>query len=119
MSITLILLILVAHYTFDWKFQTRNMAENKSKCNKALGRHVLVYFIGLLHVVAFSQLTLGWAVFNAIAHFGVDYCSSRMTSKFYQEENYKPFWDTIGADQLVHYLILFISAAFNLNIPIL
>ena len=119
MSITLILLILVAHYMFDWRFQTRNMAENKSKCNKALGRHVLVYFIGMLLVVAFSNLTLGWAVFNAIAHFVVDYCSSRMTAKYYKEGQNKKFWNTIGADQMVHYFILFLSAAFNLNIPIL
>lgn len=118
MDLMLIFLILVTHYVFDWKLQTRYMAENKSTSNKALGIHVGVYTIGMLLVSVCSPLSVGWAIFNGLAHFGVDYISSRLTSKHYKSEKYKKFWDTIGADQLIHYIILFLSAAINLNIPL-
>jgi len=103
----MIFAILITHYLFDWVFQSRFIAENKSKRLDALTLHVLIYTAGLILLAIFSELTIGWALFNGIAHFGVDFISSKMSAKAWQKEDKKQFWNIVGADQLIHYLILY------------
>ena len=108
-GVDLILVILFVHYVFDWRFQTRWMAENKSSRLDALGLHVLIYFIGLLIIAAFTPLSITWALVNAILHFGVDFCSSKISRKAWLHHDKKRFWNTIGFDQFCHYAILFLT----------
>lgn len=107
----LILLMFVVHYVFDWVLQTRWMAENKSKNNNALLLHVGIYSIGLFLLAAFTPLSIFWACINTVAHFAVDFISSRITSHMWTNNMNDGFWNTIGADQMVHYLILFSTIA--------
>lgn len=108
----MIALILITHYFFDWTFQPRYIAENKSKSLKILSAHVLIYTIGLLLVSGFVCPTApyAWAIMNGLAHFVVDFFTSKLSAYFYINQNYKAFWNVVGADQLIHYLFLFYSA---------
>lgn len=112
MSLYLILAIVVTHYIFDWVLQTQEMSLNKYKCNKALGRHVAVYTSGLVLLALFSPLSIWWALFNGFVHFWVDYTTSKMTHNYYEKGKMKSFWNTIGADQMIHYIILFVTSSF-------
>lgn len=99
--------ILATHYLFDWVFQTRFIAENKSKRLDVLTIHVSIYTAGLILLAVFSELTIVWALFNGAAHFIVDFFSSKSSAYYWAKGEHKKFWNTVGADQLIHYLILF------------
>jgi hypothetical protein len=102
--------ILVVHYIFDFVLQSRWMAENKSKNLSALTQHVLIYTAGLLGLAVVSPaLSVWWALGNGAIHWLVDFTTSRISSKAYQSNNLKSFWNTIGADQLIHSLCLLLS----------
>lgn len=99
--------ILVTHYLYDWVFQSRFIAENKSKRLDVLTLHVLIYTVGLILLAVSSELTIAWALFNGAAHFIVDFFSSKLSAHYWSKGEHKKFWNTVGADQLIHYLILF------------
>jgi hypothetical protein len=101
------------HWFFDFFLQTPEMANGKSKSNKNLMDHVVVYSIGLavmgvlnLHILNGYQL-LAFAFVNSIAHFFTDFVTSRATSSLYKEERYSEFFSVIGLDQFCHYFTLF------------
>lgn len=97
--------IIIVHYLFDWVFQSRRIAENKSRSVKVLSQHVAIYGVGL-SLLTFFGLSWKWVLINTVAHFVVDFFTSKASSWAYQ--NNKPlFWKIIGFDQMVHYLILF------------
>ena len=112
-------LILLYHWIADFVCQTDEMAKNKSKSNKALGKHILAYttvlFLGTLTILPFSRAAL-FSFFNGIIHFGVDYITSRITSKLYQKGRTHAFFVIIGLDQLVHTVILLESYKVILNL---
>lgn len=112
-QISLPLSIIVAHTVGDWFCQSDWMALNKSKSNKALTAHTLVYSLFLLP----WGLTF-WAL-NFNLHWLVDYVTSRITSKlwffrpygesnmwFYVDGKRHWFFSMIGLDQLIHFTIL-------------
>jgi hypothetical protein len=97
--------IFVIHYLFDWVFQSRKIAENKSRSVKVLTQHVLIYGAGL-SLLTFFGASWYWVALNTLAHFVVDFFTSKASSWAFQ--NNKPlFWKIIGFDQMLHYLILF------------
>jgi hypothetical protein len=109
-TFTDIVVILTIHTVFDWIFQTRWQAENKAHNWLALFDHVIVYTVGLT-IAAFilfgydrPVIAAVWAYSNGALHFMTDAITSRMTKKFYPG---KGFWNTIGIDQLIHYVTLF------------
>lgn len=117
LSLTVILLLCLAHYVADFVFQTDWMAQNKSKTNYPLFVHVCTYssvlFLFLLPVVPTKDLIL-FAFLNGILHFIIDYFSSRLSSKLYREGRLGSstipnfgFFSIIGLDQLLHYICLF------------
>lgn len=98
------LIILVwMHFFCDFVLQTRKQAESKSSDTKNLAIHVLTYSVPFV--------IFGWvfAVVNYILHFATDYCSSRMSKKFYTQGNDKMFWIVIGADQALHKTALILT----------
>lgn len=105
--------VLIVHWIFDFFLQTNWQATNKSKNNYALAQHVGVYSIGLL-LLGFLNLNmfdsawmiLGFVAVNAVAHFFVDYVTSRASSSLYAKGDLHDFFVTVGFDQLLHYLTI-------------
>ncbi len=95
-----IIIIIWLHWLADFVLQSDKMALNKSDNVFALLRHSLVY--------TFCLLIVGWefAVINGALHFLIDGITSRITKRFYQNENRYGFFVTIGLDQALHLSIL-------------
>ena len=98
-----ILIIVWIHFVADFIFQTDTMAINKSKSNKWLGIHAFTYCIPFV--------IFGWqyAAINGIAHFTVDYMTSRGTSKLWNANERHWFFALIGFDQAVHVTCLIVT----------
>jgi hypothetical protein len=103
LSISLTLLIL--HFIADFILQSDWMAINKSKSNAALGLHCLIYSAVFLpfYGLTFAGITFG-------LHFAQDWLTSRINSKLWQANQRHWFFVGIGADQLLHYVLLALTA---------
>jgi len=99
MIIDIILLIWV-HFVADFVLQTDKMAINKSSSNKWLLYHVVVY------TIQFFWFGYIFAIVNGIAHFIVDYITSRATSYLWSKDKRHWFFVVIGLDQALHFTIL-------------
>ena len=88
------------HFVADFVLQSDSMALNKSKNNAWLFAHSFVY--------GFSFLWWGWefAAMIGIAHFHVDWVTSRGTAWLWQAEKRHWFFALIGFDQALHITIL-------------
>lgn len=131
--INLITFSLMAHFVADFLFQSRKMGEGKSTSLYWLTLHILTYTaIYAMISVWFLQPVLGWMHFvgyiiiNALFHFCTDFCTSKLTTYFYQKaemakmnndlspeqklkvarKNMKGFWSVIGIDQMIHGITL-------------
>lgn len=98
--------VMIVHWIADFVLQTDSMATNKSTSNKWLAYHIGVY---TLMLVPFG---VTFAVINGAAHFITDYCTSRLTSYFWKKEMRHEFFVTIGFDQLLHFIVLFLTIGF-------
>jgi uncharacterized protein DUF3307 len=113
------LALLVSHWIADFVLQTDWQATNKSKNNIALAHHVLVYTACLAAVSAFlfgaGLLWLLFVVGNGLLHFGTDYCTSRVSSRFYAKQEWHKFFVVVGFDQTIHQFSLAVtmSLAFH------
>ena len=139
MSLSLALVLVIAHFVGDFICQSDWMALNKSTRWDALAMHVGAYTLVLGLAVAFSQCDfergsgVDWFVcVNAAAHFVQDAITSRINARlwFFQPTNCggrgpapEPhfvarggnrhwFFVGIGADQLLHYITLFVTASW-------
>ena len=153
---TLIYVLLVAHFVGDFLCQSDWMALNKSKGWNALGLHVSVYTLVLLAFavgyVAVSDVepvdrirayfgALAFVGWNAAAHFVQDAITSRINARLwfidlnpmsgvfdedgaFKASTYEAvvwpdkrhwFFVAIGADQLLHYVTLFVTAEWWLR----
>ena len=101
-KLTLIAIIIV-HLISDFILQTDEMAKGKSKSNKWLTIHVLVY--------TFPFFIFGWkfAILNGAFHFVTDYLTSRLSSKMWSQNRVHDFFVVIGADQALHMIVLVLS----------
>lgn len=109
----LILLIFVVHFLADFVFQSSKMATGKSKSLKWLSIHVGVYGLVSLITAVFISAKFGnyvygfsWWIVNVALHFVVDYITSKVTSRFWEQKNMRLFFVMIGFDQLLHNLCL-------------
>lgn len=114
----MIYLIIFYHWLGDFIFQTDDMARNKSKSNKWLGKHVLVYSLWISPPALIADWqTPGYnaALFvgiNGLAHFAIDYVSSRITSKLWAKGDVHNFFVVVGLDQALHMVTLVASFKF-------
>lgn len=117
-ELILLLSIFVLHYIGDYVLQTREMAENKSHSLKFLSMHVMFYVIPFLIaymifdvLMTFNDMPLDiksaekmaygiiWFFFS---HWFIDMFTSKMSHNYHKKNKTKPFWLTIGFDQLLH-----------------
>jgi Na+/phosphate symporter len=96
-----ILLLVWCHFVGDFILQTSYMATNKSKSNRVLTTHVLVYSLPFL---LFGPL---FALITMVLHFMTDWVTSRITSKLWWYEDKHWFFVVVGADQAIHFTCLF------------
>ena len=118
MSIFIILYFLLIHWFADFVMQTDVDAKNKSKHIRNLLNHTATY-CGIL--MASSLIFLGessllsvW-MFGAImfaSHTIIDYITSRINSKLHSAGKNHLFFTSIGFDQWLHYVVLFISIKY-------
>jgi hypothetical protein len=104
------LALLATHWVADFVLQTHWQAQNKSKNNVALFRHVLIYtaIIGVSAGLMFGP-GIEWFLFvwlNFVLHFATDYYTSRWSSKLYAKQDWHNFFVVIGLDQLIHQVTL-------------
>ena len=99
------MLLLITHWLADFVLQSDKMATNKSKSNKWLGIHVLVYAACFI-----PTMVIGFVVINGVAHFVTDYFTSRKTSKLRVEGRVHDFFVFLVLDQLIHALTLIVLA---------
>ena len=109
---------LFIHFFSDFVLQTNHMATKKSTSNYYLGMHVTVYSITTIlawwlmflivgiHVTFLMYMFAGLSIF--VMHFITDYISSRITGKYYKAQKNHEFFVTIGFDQWLHYIQIFI-----------
>ena len=120
-------IIICVHYVADFIFQAEEWANNKSKSNTALFKHVITYSsLWILPAYALlANLRPGesseWYVYSALlffiltflSHFITDYITSRIVSKRFADKYYgSPIpnlgaFSIIGLDQVLHYAQLF------------
>ena len=91
------------HFIADFLLQSDKVATSKSSCTVTLGYHALLYGAPFLF--------FGWqfALFNAAAHFAVDFITSTFTTYFHINGKRHMFFVTIGLDQAVHMTVLILS----------
>lgn len=120
-TILIVLGILASHWVSDFVLQSHWMATNKSKSMDALLSHVAVYYVSMIactgalfyHLYGVDaelwvMLALWWFI-NGIAHLGVDFVTSRITSRLWAKGDYHNFFVVVGFDQLLHYACLFVT----------
>lgn len=107
--VIIVITLLVVHFLADFVFQSSKMAINKSKSLKWLSIHVAVY--GLVSVISLIVLSVTWEnsvlatiwwIVNVLLHFIVDFFTSKITSRLWEQKKMRLFFTMIGFDQLLH-----------------
>jgi hypothetical protein len=106
MDSQLIIILLSAHFIFDFVLQSHKMSVNKSTSFKWLFYHVAVYSLWGLLV---NPIFYAWLF---ITHACIDTITSRITKILWSKQNYHYFFVVIGLDQLIHYLTIFYGFEF-------
>ena len=116
MTFQTIITVIILHWIADFVLQTDWQAKNKSKNNLALLLHVTTYTVCLavFGLVFFTNASwiIYWILGNGIAHFGVDYVTSRINTHLWNKGRVHDFFVMVGFDQVIHYACLFGSLAF-------
>jgi hypothetical protein len=109
-ELSFLITVLMAHWIGDFIMQSDFHATNKSKSNRVLLAHVLMYLVPI-YCISFiflpMELAIIWSFSNAALHFITDYFTSRLTSKLWLKGDRHNFFVTIGADQTIHMVCLF------------
>lgn len=109
-NLDVVVAILIIHWVGDFVGQSHDMACNKSKSIGWLGYHCFIY--GLVLLIFFNPM---FALFNMLAHYLIDYFTSKMTASLWLNGDYHNFFVMIGFDQLLHLIILMLTySVFNI-----
>ena len=115
MTLTEIFLILIIHWIADFILQTDSQAKDKSKEWKPLLQHTFNYsmvwlIVGMcVHLFIMKFNFPLFALITFIAHTITDYFTSRLNSKLWAEGKVHNFFVSIGFDQILHYVQLFLT----------
>jgi len=95
------LLLIWLHFIGDFIMQSDETALKKSEDNFILFLHSLLYG------VFFIPFGYPYFIINIIAHFCIDYCTSRINKGLYNNRHW--FFVCIGFDQALHLSVLFLT----------
>ncbi len=111
MNIIIIILIAFLHWLLDFVCQTDWMAKNKSKNNNALVAHTLTYTLGWLpfSIILFGGNGWIFLLVTYICHTFTDYFTSRLNTYLWNKGDVHNFFVSIGFDQFLHYLQLYLT----------
>lgn len=116
MNLIEIFTILVIHWIADFILQTDWQAKNKSTSNTALTDHVLNYMIPwvILVCIVMNTFNFNWKIIlfipiTFILHWVIDYFTSRINTKLWKSGKTHKFFVSIGFDQILHYIQLFLT----------
>lgn len=121
MNLIEIFSIIVIHWVADFVLQTNEQARGKSKNWKDLLGHTLTYsFIWLCILPIYVLFIVGtenyvpWSgfifvVITFVCHTITDYFTSRLNSKLWAKGDVHNFFVSIGFDQILHYVQLFVA----------
>lgn len=114
--------ILFIHWVADFVLQTDEQALNKSKSLEVLLNHTLTYslcFIVLLtpliwflsnhSLVNCFKYSVVYSTVTLVFHTIQDYFTSKINAKLYSENKRHLFFVSIGFDQFLHYVQLFLT----------
>jgi|EndMetStandDraft_7_1072992.scaffolds.fasta_scaffold382475_2 hypothetical protein len=105
--------LMLAHWAGDFLLQSGWMAVEKSRSLRALSAHVLTYsavLLGFSLWLAPVVTALEFVLLNMALHFLIDAATSRLAGRFRQRENQWGFFSTIGFDQWLHFVCLYLTA---------
>ena len=114
------------HFFADFPLQAfepyHSKMEKKYEKLSHLGWHVLVYGLCITAFgMVISSLTHGspalgviFGLFNALSHGVVDFFTSRITKPQWDQKDVPSFFTTIGFDQMVHGIVLILTAGWML-----
>jgi hypothetical protein len=108
-TLNVLILIFALHFIGDFIFQTREMAENKSKSIYWLTYHVFNYclpFVPIAFLIGFDVQYIEFLFVLFITHWLTDFFTSKATSYFWKNKKEKLFFSMIGFDQLIHTITL-------------
>ena len=100
------ILIIWIHFIADFVLQSDKVAINKSKDIKCLIWHCAIYYIAML---VFGP---EFALINGVAHFVVDFITSKITSYLWITNRRHWFFTMVGLDQAIHMTCLFLSVGY-------
>lgn len=117
-EVKFVLFVLFINWFADYFCQNDKMALNKSHSWLALSSHSIVYFVvmftGLLFYDFFAKTMYCTPLFllNFPAHFLTDAVTSRINAKLFLSNKRHWFFVSIGFDQWLHYVVLFLTLNF-------
>jgi hypothetical protein len=116
MTLIEILSILTIHWFADFVMQTDKQAKGKSKNWDDLLSHTISYSSIWLFISIFYGLVLSnhhylifFAPITFITHTITDYFTSRLNSRLWAKGDVHNFFVSVGFDQVLHYLQLFLT----------
>lgn len=115
MSLIEILSIIIIHWFADFVLQTDQQAKGKSNNWNDLIEHTVTYsivwlIIGIILFPINQWLNISifaWITF--ICHTITDYYTSRLNSKLWKQGKIHNFFVSVGFDQVLHYIQLFLT----------
>lgn len=115
-NIWIVLGIIFIHWFADFVLQTDKQARGKSKNWSDLlshtGTYSLVWFLiinTLIVLKVLNPLFYFFAPITFVAHTITDYFTSRLNSKLWSEGKVHNFFVSVGFDQVLHYIQLFLT----------
>ena len=121
MNLIEIFMIIVIHWVADFVLQSDEDAKGKSKYAKNLLNHTALYsFLWLTPLMIYNEVLLSdkligfhlafdFICITFIFHTITDYFTSRLNAKLWEEKKAHNFFVSIGFDQVLHYVQLFIT----------
>lgn len=110
--------LLATHFVADFVLQPDWIAKGKSSSLNILVTHILIYtvtFIPIAFLHFHPSAALAFLFINALAHFLIDFVTSRITSTLYKAGDTHNFFVVIGFDQFLHVATL-LTTAYYLSI---
>lgn len=108
-DIEVVFWLLFTHWFADFVLQSDYIAQNKSKSNVVLFEHVLLYILPFAILGFFIPISLLWLLTNLVAHFIIDYVTSRINSKLWAKQQIHWFFVSVGFDQFLHVATLVLT----------